>query len=197
VLGASAIATLGIVAATAGAHPGGPGAGPAGERVAAGEQGRGGERGPLAERPRRGPAASCEITDAERDAALSDRQNERLAELQERMKERSGESELTERQRARLERKTDRMVIRSVRTAAKSAPVLALFGAEDKGALRQMVRDADGMRALIENDGNDATTVEAYREAKRQGRQDAREAVERLCAGDDEDGGPDEDSAEL
>jgi hypothetical protein len=106
-----------------------------------------------------------------------------LERIEQRMDERSDAEGLTQRQQTRLERIENRMVIRSVRRDAKAAPVLALFaGVDDKKALRDAARKAGGMRALIE--ATDGVDAESLRDARRTGRQDAREAVRQLCAAD-------------
>ncbi len=159
-IAAATVTVAGVTAATAVAHPHGKGHG------------------------KRALAVQCEISDAERDAALTDRQKERLERIQQRLDERSSEDGLTARQTQRLERIENRMVIRSVRRTASSAPVLALFaGIDDKKVLRDAAKEAGGMRELIE--ATDGVTVESFREARRQGRQDARQAVRELCEADD------------
>jgi hypothetical protein len=157
-IAAATVTVAGLTAASATAHPHGKGHG---KRVL--------ER--------------CEISVTERDAALTDKQKERLQRIEQRMDARSDAEGLTQRQQTRLERIENRMVIRSVRRDAKAAPVLALFaGIDDKKALRDAARKAGGMRALIE--ATDGVDAESLRDARRTGRQDAREAVRQLCAAD-------------
>lgn len=164
---AAAVAVAGMTAASAWAHPHGKSNG------------------------KRAALAQCEISDAERDAALTDQQEERLERIQTRMDERSAANGLTARQQRRLDRIETRMVIRSVRRDAKAGPVLALLdGINDRKALGAAAKEAGGMRDLIE--ATEGVTVDGVREARRQGRQDARQAVREVCAAGD----PAEDSGD-
>lgn len=157
---AAAVTVAGMTAASAMAHPHGKGHG------------------------KRAALAQCEISDAERDAALTDKQKDRLRKIETRMDERSDKAGLTARQQLRLDRIEARMVIRSVMRDAKAGPVLALFeGIDDRKALRAAAEQAGGMRDLIE--ATEGVTVESLREARRQGRQDARQVVREVCAADD------------
>lgn len=157
---AAAVTVAGMTAASATAHPHGKGHG------------------------KRAALAQCEISDVERDAALTDKQKDRLRQIETRMDERSDEAGLTARQQLRLDRIETRMVVRSTTRAAKNGPILALFdGIDDKKALRAAAKKAGGMRDLIE--ATEGVTVDSFREARRQGRQDARQAVREVCAADD------------
>lgn len=166
---AAATATVaGASAATAVAHPG---KGPA-------------QRAEVADL--RAAVAQCDISDSERDVALTDSQKERLQKIEARMDERSDAEGLTERQQRRLEWIEGRMVKRSVARAARISPVLELFDLEDRAAFRQALRDAPGLRALVRS--TDGVSMADVRDARKDGRKAVREALRELCADGEGDG---------
>lgn len=186
---AAASLGLGLAAASgAVAHPGGHGGEAAGQGVAAqsgseARQGRRAARGRFGPRGRR--AAACEIAT---DKLLTAENNSGLQRLKERLDERVADGDITQERADRVFARRQKMItIRVEKRSALIQPTLTLFGVDSRADLRQAVKDAGGMAELLESKNLDRSDV---RDARRQGRQDARAAVRELCSsGEDADEG--------
>lgn len=168
---ALALAVTAATAAMAGsavAHPGGP-AGPGGP-------------GPFGDGPGRDRVAAtggCSIAD---DRLLTTTTDSRLAAYADRLAALVSEGEMDQdRADALLERRAVRLTIQKTAREARLEPVLALVGMTESEYAAAVT--ADGLRATLTAAG---VSVSDWIDARREGREAARDAVEELCvSGDD------------
>ena len=94
-----------------------------------------------------------------------------------------------ERADKRFSRVQKRVTIKVAMRTAKQAPVLALFKVDDAKALRAAIKEAGGLRKLIE--ATEGVGRAEFRQARREGRKAARAARTELCSsGDSSDEAP-------
>ncbi len=151
----------------------------------------GGDRDNRAEKPakadrgkvlRRG-FRGCTIAD---DRMLTAENHAGLGRLKERLDARVADERITRERADRiLNRRSKKVTIRVTVRTARWAPVFDLFGVEGdthkakKTALREMRRDAGGMRALLEDKNLEISDL---RTARREGRKAGRTARRDLCS---------------
>lgn len=185
-------ATLGLVATATSPAAAHPGHGDKAERTQQVEAGKGKARPARARAQARRSARAfrrvlrnCSIAP---DQLLTVDNNGRLKKISDRLAKRVADEKITEEQaERRFARAQKKVTIRVTMRTAKQAPVISLFGVEDWAAFRTAVKGAGGIRALIE--ATDDVERADFRDARRQGRTDARAAATELCGSGEDDSG--------
>jgi hypothetical protein len=114
------------------------------------------------------------------DQLLTVDNSDRLKKIDERLDTKVAAEDLTQGQAdKRFARAQKKVTIRTTMRTAQQAPIVSLFGVENWAAFRTAVKDAGGVRALIE--ATDDVERADFRDAKREGRTAARAAVTELC----------------